>query len=1127
MTITTRVLGAALVAGMAALVSVSARPAETRSRQNATAPQPAAAAAREAAYRANNLGVAYLEQYDFAAAAAAFRSALEQDASLGIARLNLGIALFYAGQADAARQEIDKARASLADRPHPDYVLGLIARAGNQTDEALQAFARASRLDPADAGIAINLGQLHLQQRQYPEALEVFQTATKAEPYNATAAYGLATALIRSGSGVEGKTAMERFEKLRGSNYATTFSQNYLEQGRYAEAISSTGAEPELVDARTPEVGFVDATRGALSGPPGAAGAVALADFDADGDLDLAAASGSSLRLYRNDQGRFADITAQAFANAPAGPLTGLVWGDADNDGDPDLLLLRAGGPAIYRQDAARFSEAGPEAGLPRTQAAPRAAAWLDADHDGDLDLVVAGEPGDLRLLRNNGDGRFTDSTTAAAITAKQPVLAAVPTDFDNRRDIDLLVVPVKGPPALFRNLRDGTFRDVAAEVGLSTDGELAAPAIGDVNKDGYPDLFVPQRDRPGIFAMSDGLGRFALSPADPETAGASAAQFLDYDNDGLLDLLVVTPLGPRALRNVGSRWVNVTARAFKGAAAPARQETASLASGDLDGDGDTDLVIGTAAGLSIWRNEGGSGSRSLAVRLVPRVSNRTAVGTKVEVRAGSLRQRLETYAAAPAPAPADLQFGFGSRPGADVARVLWPSGILQAETPAAKGALTGDLKIEELDRKPSSCPYLYTWNGERFEFVTDFLGGGEMGYWMAPGVRNSPDPDEYVRIDGRRLKPRGGRYELRVTNELEEAVFLDRAQLLAVAHPMDIDVHPNEGLRSTRDSFRLFAVQNERPPAEVRDDHGHDVLDAVMRVDRKYPDDFRLERIRGYAARHTLTITLPASSSSRALLLTGWTDYAFSGDNVAAHQLGLRMEPPALEIEGPHGRWQPLLAEIGFPVGRPQTIVIDLTGRIPASAVRVRVATNMRIYWDKIAVAELAVSVRPDVSRLDPTLAELRFRGFSEHATPDGREPYVFAYDQVTADSPWKLLPGRYTREGDVLDLLTAVDDRFVVMRPGDEIALSFDESALPPVPDGWTRTYLLYTDGFSKEMDLNSSSPDQLDPLPYHGMPSYPYDPSAARGPARGDYVERYNTRLVKRSIPPIELAAGTKVK
>lgn len=1117
MSTTSRLVGAALAVGIAALVNASARPAETFTPQESVA-------ARESAYRANNLGVAQLEQYDFPAAVESFRRALEQDPNLGIARLNLGIALFYAGQADAARPELEKARESVPDRPHADYVLGLIARAGNQTDDALAAFTRAATLDRTDPGIAINLGQLHLQQRQYPEALAAFRTAAEAEPYNATAAYGLATALIRSGAGAEGKTAMDRFETLRGSNYATTFSQNYLEQGRYAEAIASTGAEAALVDARIPEIGFVDATRDMLSGPTaGGVGAVTLVDLDRDGDLDLAAASGSSLRLYRNDKGHFADITTEAFAKPPAGPLTGIVAGDADNDGNADLLLLRAGGPAIYRQESARFVEAGPEAGLPRMQNAPRAAAWLDADHDGDLDLMIAGEPETVRLLRNNGDGKFSDTTSAAAIAASGALAAVVPTDFDNRRDIDLLLVPVKGAPALLRNMRDGTFRDVAGDVGFTLEGALAPPAVGDVNKDGYPDFFLGHRDRAGSFAMSDGSGRFTVTQAPPETTGASAAQFLDYDNDGLLDLVLAVPQGLRVLRNVGSKWMDVSTRAFR-APSGASQEAPSLASGDIDGDGDVDIVLGNSAGLTIWRNDGASRARSLAIRLTPRVSNRAAVGTKIEVRAGSLRQRLETYAATPAPAPADVHFGFGDRAGADVARVLWPSGILQAETPSGSGVLTGVVTVEELDRKPSSCPYLYTWNGDRFEFVTDFLGGGEMGYWVAPGVRNSPDPDEYVRIDGAKLKPRSGRFELRVTNELEEAVFLDRTQLVVLTHPAEVTVHPNEGLRSTRQGFRLFAIRNERPPEAVHDHHEHDVLERVRRVDRTYPDDFSLERIRGYAERHALTITLPSSTDPRALLLTGWTDYAFSGDNVAAHQRGLRMEPPVLEIEDEPGRWQPLIADVGFPVGRPQTIVVDLTGKVPAERTRVRLVTNMRIYWDQISIGDLDASARPHVTRLDPGAAELTWRGFSELSTPDGKEPYSFDYAKVTPQSPWKLLPGRYTREGDVRELVTATDDRFVVMRPGDELALTFAASPLPALPSGWTRTFLLYTAGFSKEMDLNSSSPDELAPLPYHGMPAYPYG-SAAPPPARDDYVARYNTRIVKRAVPPIELSAGQR--
>ena len=230
-----------------------------------TAARQPAPAARERAYRANNIGVAYLEQYNFASAAASFRDARRIDPNLAIARLNLGIALFYGGDAKTARTELEAARSALPGRAEPDYVLGLIARAEDRVDDAIAAFGRVRAIDPSDAGAATNLGQLYLQQRDYARATELLRAATAAEPYNATAAYGLATALTRS-SDPGARAAMDRFQALRNSGYAVTYSQAYLEQGRYGEALASTGAEADLVDARTPDVGFADATGAAGQG---------------------------------------------------------------------------------------------------------------------------------------------------------------------------------------------------------------------------------------------------------------------------------------------------------------------------------------------------------------------------------------------------------------------------------------------------------------------------------------------------------------------------------------------------------------------------------------------------------------------------------------------------------------------------------------------------------------------------------------------------------------------------------------------------------------------------------------------------------------------------------------------
>ncbi|HEX8686562.1 MAG TPA: ASPIC/UnbV domain-containing protein, partial [Pyrinomonadaceae bacterium] len=524
---------------------------------------------------------------------------------------------------------------------------------------------------------------------------------------------------------------------------------------------------------------------------------------------------------------------------------------------------------------------------------------------------------------------------------------------------------------------------------------------------------------------------------------------------------------------------------------------------------------------------------------LAGKVSNRSGVGAKVELRAGSLQQKLESYSASPAPAPADVIFGLGPRASADAVRILWPSGVVQAETQTAAsaakpsaGVAPGALKVTELDRKPSSCPFLYTWNGERFEFVTDFMGAGETGAWAGPGLYNTPDPDEYVRIRGDQLKEKDGRYELRVTNELEEALFFDRLQLVAVAHPEGLEVYPDEGLRAAPPAFKLFASREARPPLAATDDHGRDVLGRVSRLDRQYPDDFKLLPIRGYAEPHTLTLDLGkddggkvkavgAAAPRTLLLLTGWTDYAWSSDNVAASQRGLELKPPSLQVKDHGGRWRTVVENIGIPVGRPQTLIVDLTGKFLSASREVRLVTNMRVYWDRILSDTRGAAEFPSrLSRLDPVAADLRWRGFSAEVTPDGRGPLSYDYARVSLDSPWMSFPGRYTREGDVRGLLKTTDDVFVVSLAGDELSLSFDASALPALPRGWTRTFLLYADGFSKEMNIHSASPDQLAPLPFHGMKAYPYAAREARPStaARADYLERYNTRVVTRALPPL---------
>lgn len=1140
---------------------------------------------REDAYRANNIGVALLEQFKYKDAGESFKRALQIDPQLSIAHINLSIALFNLPDLPAAQREAQLSSTLAPKAPQPHYILGLIAKLQSRPDEAMAAFQRVLKIDPEDVGTNINIGQLFAQQRKYPEAIAAFRVALAAEPYNATALYNLGQALMRAGQRAEGQKVTAHFQALRESGSATTLGQNYLEQGRYAEAIASTGAEAELVDRSTPKVSFVDGTtampaaaangkapsaqtssvfersftaatwtaesRGEIAAALG--GSVTIFDFDNDGSLDLLWESATAQRLLRNVSGKFVDVTADsgALAKTFKGTPMGSVAGDFDNDGKADLFVIRDGSMSLYHNDGGgKFSDVTEADGIPAYPFLASAVAFVDVDHDGDLDLFITGLA-DLRqgpregasmifpddfpdapnlLLRNDGNGKFTDITVASKLNSAGHTVAIIPTDFNNRRDMDLLVIKFGKAPELYSNQRDGTFRNVSQDVGLGIEGRWSCAAAGDVNKDGYTDFILGRTDAPALLFLSQGNEKFKTAPLPADSAGAQIVQFLDYDNDGLLDCLTVSSKGLRVWRNVGNDWIDTSERAVAAnLAAHLRGVGASrlFGSADIDNDGDIDLLLSFASGdLGIARNDGGNTNHALRVNLAGKVSNRSSFGTKIEARAGSLLQKLETSSASPAVAPADILFGLGKRSTADAVRVIWPAGIVQAETEInnSTAASFTTLNVTELDRKPSSCPYLYTWNGRRFEFITDFMGGGEMGYLEEPGRHNKPDPVEYVRINDKQLKPRDGRYELRVTNELEEALFADKFQLIVMDHPRDVQVYPNEGMTDPPRPFKLFVTSNARPPLSAVDDHGHDVLSRIAKMDREYPDDFSRDRIRGYAAEHTLTMKLmePRRASSHvALFLTGWTDYAWSSDNVAATQAGKTMTLPVLQVKDTKGNWRTVIEDIGIPVGRPQTVTVDLTGKFLSANREVRIVTNMRILWDQILVDTSGVQTQPRMTRLDPVSANLRWRGFSFEGSSDGREPFGYDYDLVSFTSPWKVMPGRYTREGDVRELLLKSDDMFVISRPGDEISLSFDAASLPALPEGWTRTFLLFSDGYSKEMDINSASPDSVAPLPFHGMTKYPYAYPEAypMTAARQAYVDKYNTRLVTAEVPSID--------
>jgi hypothetical protein len=483
-------------------------------------------------------------------------------------------------------------------------------------------------------------------------------------------------------------------------------------------------------------------------------GGVCLLDYDQDGRLDIYLVNGSTLEdlqrgvkhdssLYRaNGDGTYADVTKAAGVGGPGWGM-GCTVGDYDNDGWPDLYVLGLAGNVLYRNDHdGRFADRTQSAGLAGGRWST-SAAFLDYDRDGDLDLYVAnnirvdvqrsspslpgpdcnyrgarvmcgprGLPGAPdTLYRNEGDGTYREVTAAAGVQEAHPAygLGVAVGDVDNDGWPDIYVANDSTPSYLYRNKKDGTFEEVAllAGVAVSDDGQEQAGMgtdLGDYDNDGWLDITKTNfafesgnlyHNEKGSHFEDRASGAAALAGPTYPLVGWGT-KLLDYDNDGWKDIVVAnghvyphlrrSPAGGETyeqrrllFRNLGDgRFADVSRESGPGL--DEERTSRGLAVGDLDNDGDLDVVIVNLDGTpSLLRNDGGNARSWLSVKLRGTASNRMGLGARLKVRAAGLEQIAEATTAGSIFSASDsrVHFGLGAAGEADL-EIRWPSGKVQ-----------------------------------------------------------------------------------------------------------------------------------------------------------------------------------------------------------------------------------------------------------------------------------------------------------------------------------------------------------------------------------------------------------------------------------------------------------------
>ena len=801
-----------------------------------------------------------------------------------------------------------------------------------------------------------------------------------------------------------------------------------------------------------------------------------IPDVDGDCARDVLMNGATGVRLLRNRRNAtFHDLTAEA--GLPTDFVcAGGALGDLDNDGKRDLVLAGPSGVRVF------LNRTDPEAPnnwkfeaipFPDTDAATCVVVW-DMDHDGDLDLFVGGPVNRAyrAVVEESPDAIEVRFARADIGPLGSGATDALFLDADDDDDVDL-VVTGGGDDFFLENLRQMKFTRHALSVG----GPLDA---GDLDQDFIEEV----RAGETVLRFEDGAFR-------PD---GKRGPLLDLDGDGLID---PDPLAGIELKGKPHHAYG----------------------SDLNRDGSRDLVVVTDLGVEIFMSRPSRPAVWLDVMPRGLATNKIGIGTKLRIYAGDLRVGATCRDGL-------VSFAFGRRTLVDCILLRWSNGVEQ-------GVVTPNLlhcmPIDEREGEVGSCPFVYTFDGERWHFIADVQSGVPLGLPVADGVYLNARSNETILIKGEQLRPKDGVLQVDVTEEFRELFYVDAVVLRAIDRPRDVRPVLKEGFTiMSFPEFRVHGLRNLRPARKATDHKGRDFTEVLSTRDQKHAVVF--EKLRGgqwegLAKQWSIELDFgDVPEAERTLLvMDGWVEFPTASASIAASQSKtVNFMPPVIDVKLADGTWKRAHNDPGFPAGKGKTVLVDLTGKVPPGPLTIRLSSTQRLHWDSFFLA-----TGPDqemrLTELPIATAMAGFHGVGKRIEdPNGELPWRYSHDDLETFHRWDQMPsGMLTRYGDVKELLTEIDDRYPILASGDRIRLTFDATSLPPLPEGWVRDWCFTTEGWVKDADMNQAARESVRPLPFHAMSKYPYDEAKEAHP-HPDWAKEWLTRPARELVNPEALGA-----
>ncbi len=1062
----------------------------------------------------NNQGVALMGQYENETARQVFAALLEEQPDWVDVEVNLAIATLN------RQQEGDELRAlEIVERvleTHPDhrrarYIAGLMRFYIGESEHALRHFNRLLTQVDDDAHVLYFTAQALGQLARHDEALALYEKAIGIDPYLRSAYYGAALSLRTLGDSDRARELLAVYQRFANNPRAHLAEFRYTRKGVLAEALAIGDQSPTRdhaslqgsLFAKPVVVGDIDLDH---------VGSLVTADLDSDGWQDLLLLGGEGLT---NEvwMGHAVGWTKQDHPLSTIPDVMAAGFADINNDGKLDVYLCRKG-PNQWLDVAT--SQPPPGAADLADAGHCQDLAIFDADHDGDLDVMVINDPGGPELFNNNLNGSFRRLSQAQESNfapQRVPGRGLVITDFDGDRDLDMVAIYDAPPHSAWSNDRIWRY-EVATALESMITSDIEHLVAGDLEADGQMD-FISMDSSGQAFVWTAGetnrLTNQAIEQFPIDSALASGMALMDFDGDGRLDWLIHHQDGFSVHRWMSNRSIFESIFEERQGLEQLLPVVHDIRQGPsvvgVSQVADSKTLQWWAPGVArhqfVGIDPSGKSSTADGMR-----SNASGIGTQVVARVGqhwTLLERLDDYSG-PGQSLQPMVLGLGDATFADFIKLYWSDGVLQTEMALEAGEVH---RIEEFQRQLASCPVLFTWNGERFDFVSDILGVGGIGFFQSPGHYAEPRPWEYFRFPDGAALPRNGSYPIKITEPMQEIAYIDATWLHLYDLPgdwalaMDERMHTGGGPPPT--GTPIFYQSSEMvKPSRVTNDRGEDVTQTIHQVDQAAadpgPKDPRFLGLLNQSHSLELSFDEPINSASihsPVLWASGWVEYPYSQTVFAAWQSGAHYQSPSLFAYA-DGEWVLVYEAFGYPAGMPREMTLPLHD-LPANTTKLRIVSNLEIYWDALAIID-AKPMPPNAQhhQIAPSKARLSKTGFALRKTLAQARPH-YDYDQRQAYWDTHYQSGFYTRLGPVMELVSSLDNALAIIGPGEELHLEFDS----PMPiAGTQRTVVLETRGYAKDKDLYTKDGATVGPLPFSPMLGTPDKAQALHD----QYLTRY---------------------